>query len=310
MEKTKNLGIGWKLIRPLYRSKLVKSGKQEREKGELTQEELLGKRLWINRKNAPAVEVLWYQPENHKDTDVLPVYVYAHGGAWIALDASHPEVEAEMQNVANDANCVVVNVNYRLLQMNPFPYQQDEMNDTVKWLISNAEDLKIDPDRIVIGGGSAGGHLAAASAWMLHQEGIRLRAAILDFPFLDFVTDADNDLGMFNGLKDKLHDLFFPQAKLSDPVISPLRASIKQLQGHCDTYFIVGLQDPLYAQAVRYQELLESAGVKAELKAFDTNHGYYHEKKKANGETIQITDSRNRWNGYQHKIAILKNCYK
>jgi acetyl esterase/lipase len=74
----------------------------------------------------------------------------------------------------------------------------------VRWFIDNASDLNIDPNNIVVSGGSAGGHLAAASALMLHRQAVDLRASVLEVPFLDFVVDAENDMGSFAGSMDQL----------------------------------------------------------------------------------------------------------
>ncbi len=50
----------------------------------------------------------------------------------------------------------MVNVNYKRLYDKSFPYPQEEVVDTVKWLKAHAKQLGIDPDRIILSGGSAG----------------------------------------------------------------------------------------------------------------------------------------------------------
>jgi acetyl esterase len=268
--------------------------------------ETLGERIKIEREGAPAVDAIWYEPE-HRGAEPLPVFVTVHGGAWISLDAIDSDTFS--QDVADRTPAVVVNVNYKLLQVEPFPYQQNELVDTVRWLIDNSTDLNIDPDNIVISGGSAGGHIAAASALMLHREGIDLRASVLEVPFLDFVADSENDMGAFDGLVDQLLSTFAPKAAAADPVISPLRADKEELVGMADTYFIVGLRDPLLKQAERYQRNLEGAGVHTELKAFDTGHGYVIEKMNADGETVSVSDVRNARSADSYRVALLQHIY-
>jgi acetyl esterase/lipase len=268
--------------------------------------ETLGERIQIERENAPAVDAIMYEPEV-RGAQPLPVFVYAHGGAWISLDAT--DVDTFSQDIADSTPAVVINVNYKLLQVEPFPYQQNELVDTVRWLIDNASDLDVDPDNIVVSGGSAGGHIAASTALMLHREGIDLRASVLEVPFLDFVIDGENDMGMFAGLVEQLLSTFAPDAEATDPVISPLRADKEELAGLSDTYFIVGLRDPLMKQAERYQRNLDAAGVHTQLKAFDTGHGYVIEKTNADGETVSVSDVRNARAADSYRIALLKHIY-
>lgn len=268
--------------------------------------ETLGERIQIQRASAPAVDAIWYEPEN-RGAEPLPVFVYAHGGAWISQDAV--DMDTFSQDIADRTPAVVVNVNYKLLQVEPFPYQQNEFVDTVRWLVDNSSDLNIDPDNIVVSGGSAGGHIAAASALMLNRQGIDLRASVLEVPFLDFVVDGENDLGEFAGLVDQLLATFAPDAEVTDPVISPLRADDEDLVVLSDTYFIVGLRDPLMKQAERYQRRLEAAGVHTGLKAFDTEHGYVIEKTKADGETVGVSDVRNARAADAYRIALLQHLY-
>ncbi|MGV0806627.1 alpha/beta hydrolase [Mycolicibacterium setense] len=285
-------------------AQIVKQAETIRDESAI--KETLGKRIQIQRANAPAVDAIWYEPEN-RGAEPLPVFVYAHGGAWISFDAIDGDTFS--QDIADRTPAVVVNVNYKLLQVEPFPYQQNELIDTVRWLVDNSADLNIDPNNIVVSGGSAGGHIAAAAALMLNRQGIDLRASVLEVPFLDFVVDGENDLGEFAGLVDQLLATFAPDAEVTDPVISPLRADEEELVGLSDTYFIVGLRDPLMKQAERYQRKLKAAGVHTGLKAFDTGHGYLIEKTKPDGETVSVSDVRNSRAADAHRIALLKHFF-
>ena len=285
---------------------VVKQAEVIREESDF--KEILGRRIQIERDGMAAVDAIWYEPESYNGTDILPVFVYIHGGAWIALDAV--DVDTFMQDIADCTPCIVVNVNYKLLQIEPFPYQQTEIADTVKWLVQNADSLKIDPDRIVISGGSAGGHIAAGTAIMLNHENVSLKAEILEVPFLDFVDEPTNDLGIFNGLVNQLMETLTPDSDTFDPIISPCRAGAEDLEGLCDTYFIAGLQDPLYEQAKRYQALLDSVGgIHTNFKAFDTNHGYMMDKVDKDGNTVSVQDVKNDRAALKYKIQLLRHIF-
>ena len=270
--------------------------------------ETLGERIEIVREGKEAVSAIWYEPDGYNGEDKLPVFVYIHGGAWISTDAV--DVDTYMQDIADGTPCKVVNVNYKLLQEKPFPYQQEEAADTVKWLIDNADELKIDANKIVISGGSAGGHITAGAAIMLKREGVHVAAEILEVPFLDFADEPGNDLGIFSGLVNQLVETLSPDADPYDPVISPCRAGKEELKGLCDTYFMVGLQDPLYEQAVRYNELLASVGdIYTNFKEFDTNHGYMMDKVDDKGNTVTVQDVKNDRAAFKYKIKLLQHIF-
>lgn len=270
-------------------------------------QQTIGERIQIARADAPEVNAFLYRPTRQETDQKLPVFIYAHGGAWIGLDAT--DMDEFSQDIADRTPALVVNVNYRLLQTEPFPYQQTEIVDTVKWVRDNAAILNIDPDNIVISGGSAGGHIAAGAAMMLNRERVNLRASVLEVPFLDFVNDDDNDMGMFDGFVEQLLETFSPDADPIDPVISPVRADTDTLSGLDDTYFIVGLQDPLYKQALRYKERLEASGVNTNLKAFDTNHGYTLEKTDVDGRTVSVSDRPNARAADEYRVSLLQHIF-
>jgi acetyl esterase/lipase len=86
----------------------------------------------------------------------FPLLVWIHGGAWWA---GSKEGCPLLRFVAK--GYVVASVNYRLSQHEIFPAQIDDCHAALRWLRKNAAKYKIDPDRVGVAGGSAGGHLAA-----------------------------------------------------------------------------------------------------------------------------------------------------
>jgi acetyl esterase/lipase len=85
-----------------------------------------------------------------------PLLVYIHGGAFRAGDkGDRPPLEHLSEGIA------VASINYRLSQHALFPAQIEDCKAAVRWLRAKAVHYGLDPDRIAVGGASAGGHLAA-----------------------------------------------------------------------------------------------------------------------------------------------------
>ena len=81
----------------------------------------LGKAFVVPRGAEKGVRVRLYRPA--KDSErTLPVLFNVHGGAWLFGDAEG--VDLQSQYLANHLDCFVVNIDYRMLDEEPFPYQQ------------------------------------------------------------------------------------------------------------------------------------------------------------------------------------------
>ncbi len=85
-----------------------------------------------------------------------------------------------------DPGLVIVSVEYRLAPEHPYPAGVQDCYAGLAWTAEHAAELRIDPDRLIIGGGSAGGGLAAACALMARDlGGPALLAQMLIYPMLD-----------------------------------------------------------------------------------------------------------------------------
>ncbi len=93
------------------------------------------------------------------DTGALrPALIFFHGGAWVA---GYPWWSSYMAPGVRQAGGILVTPTYRLAPEEKFPRQLQDVAAAIAWVFRNAAEFGIDPDRIVIGGHSAGGHLAA-----------------------------------------------------------------------------------------------------------------------------------------------------
>src|SRR5215218_6977687 len=108
-----------------------------------------------------------------------PTLVFVHGGGWTIGTVDN--YDNSIRRLANSSGLLVAAMDYRLAPENPFPAGLNDVIATVKWIKENGESIGIDPNRIALGGDSAGANLALASAIALRNErqGGALRALYL-----------------------------------------------------------------------------------------------------------------------------------
>ena len=91
-------------------------------------------------------------------TSQLPVFLFIHGGYWVL---GHKDTLGFMAPAITCLPAIFVAVGYRLAPGTKYPGAVDDCRDAVKWAYENIADYGGDPERIFVGGHSAGGHLAA-----------------------------------------------------------------------------------------------------------------------------------------------------
>ena len=129
----------------------------------------------------------------------LPCYLYLHGGGWWlgTLDQS----DSACRGIATDAECVVVSVDYGLAPEHKFPIATEDCYAALLWVADHADELGVDPSRIAVGGGSAGGNLAAVVALMARdRDGPDLVLQVLEVAVVDFTTpDKETYIDLYLG---------------------------------------------------------------------------------------------------------------
>jgi acetyl esterase len=174
----------------------------------------------------------------------------------------------------------VVAVDYRLAPEHKFPAGLDDAVAAFRWLAGEAIELGIDPDRVVIGGDSAGATLATVVAQLARGEARTPCLQWLIYPAADLAADTPShascgqgflltrdDMEWFRGLY--LNDL----AEIADPRVSPLRAG--DLSGLPPALVFTAGLDPLRDEGQAYADRLAAAGVKVVHREFDSLiHGF------------------------------------
>ncbi|WP_019813831.1 alpha/beta hydrolase [Saccharomonospora saliphila] len=218
-----------------------------------------------------------YTPEGLGEPS--PALVFYHGGGWVVGDRDTHDNVARF--LAKHARVRVLSVDYRLAPEHPFPAAQEDALAAFDYAVAKASDLGIDGDRIAVGGDSAGGNLAAVTAYAAtRRAGPAPVFQLLLYPAVDAtVRHRSRELfadGFF--LTDEemtwFIDHYAPDGvDRADPLLSPLRA--EDLSGLPPAYLATAGFDPLRDEGEAYADRLREAGVPVALsRQPDLIHGY------------------------------------
>jgi acetyl esterase len=211
----------------------------------------------------------------------VPTMAFFHGGGFVIGDIETHDDQARL--LCRDVGMVVVSVDYRLAPEHKFPAGFEDCLAATEWVGAHVDELGGDPERIAVGGDSAGGNFAAAVALATRATGPKLAAQFLIYPGVDFTSDADypsrtqNAEGYFLTVEDMLwfDAQYLPEdADRSDPRASPIRAA--DLSGAPPAVIGTAEFDPLRDEGEEYAKALADAGVEVRLQRYDGMiHGFY-----------------------------------
>jgi acetyl esterase len=136
--------------------------------------------------DADGVPVRIYRPAGADERSMALVYV--HGGGWVA--GSIDTHDGPARALARRTGIVVVSVDYRLAPEHPFPAPLDDAWTAMQWVSNNAAELKLDVDRIGIGGDSSGGNLATVVARRGRDHAIPIAMQLLIYPVTNHAFDT------------------------------------------------------------------------------------------------------------------------
>lgn len=220
----------------------------------------------------PEVAVRIYRPQREPG----PAIVWLHGGGFVMgdLDTEHPWAA----RLADSSGVTVVSVDYRLAPENPFPAALDDVYAVLTWTAEHAADLGIDPERIAVGGHSAGGGLAAAVALRARdQQGPAIRFQLLNQPGLDDRQETWSqrnftDTPWMNRDKVTASWRHYLGSQPATPYAAPARAT--DLSGLPPAYVSAAELCPNRDENLEYAQRLLQAGVSVELHQWaGTFHG-------------------------------------
>lgn len=188
--------------------------------------------------------------------------LYIHGGGWVGGSIELHDYSA--RGMACGAGCNVVSISYRLAPEHRFPAGLKDCLAATGWIETIGADFGLNPARVVIGGASAGGNLAAAAA--LASEPGRYAGLLIFYGVLGCNFESDSYRRYENGpglTRDRMQELFGlyldDMAKARDPAVSPLLSDgLGRLPGTC---VIAAEHDVLLDENIAFADALCAAGV-------------------------------------------------
>ena len=213
----------------------------------------------------------------------VPLVIWVHGGAWRAGNRSNAPIDG-----LTEMGFAVASIDYRLSSEAAFPAQVHDIKAAIRFLRSESGSRRFDPDRFVIAGASAGGHLAALAGVSSGVEQLEGRvgdnhdldssvAAIVSFygaSNLQTILSQSTPHGL--GVRIPALQLFLRSQPDRDPEIAALASPVNHVDpGDPPLLLIHGDQDPQMPinQSHELQGAYEASGRPA---AFKVLHGAGH----------------------------------
>jgi acetyl esterase len=206
---------------------------------------------------------------------------FFHGSGFVlcSLDTH----DGMCRNLCAGAGCIVVSVDYRLAPEHKFPAGLDDCVLATRWVAEHALELNGDAGRLAVGGDSAGGNLAAATALRIRDEaGPALCGQLLIYPVTDYHTPGtpsyqENAEG-YGLTRDTMrwfwHHYINDPKDAVQPYASPLRA--RDFSGLPPALVVTAEYDPLRDEGERYADKLRAAGTSCVLSRWrGMNHGFF-----------------------------------
>ncbi len=211
-----------------------------------------------------------FNPADHKPSDKTPAIVFFFGGGW---NGGTPGQFYKQSEYLASRGMVAICADYRTKKKHDTSPQEcvKDGKSAVRWIRTHAADLGIDPHQLAAGGGSAGGHVAAATGTV---DGFNEEADDVS------VSCRPNALVLFNPVFDNSAAGYgYDRVKDYWREFSPLHNIDSQTP---PTICFLGTKDKLIpvATAQDYKKRMEAAGVRCDLHLYEgQTHGFFNKAK-------------------------------
>lgn len=221
---------------------------------------------------AGPIRVRVYRPTAAENA---PMVLLIHGGGWAF--GSIEETEPLARHLAHISGAVVVSTSYRLAPEHPYPAGLRDCEATLRWILAEGRKYGGDPSRLAVGGGSAGGNLAAAVGLRAPQA---VKALLLFYGVLGNALDTpsyrefgDGRVGLSAERMKQFFDIYVPKnGDVNDPAITPMNGDLSSLP---PAWVCAAACDVLRDDSVQFYEKLRALRTSDQfILAEGLNHGF------------------------------------
>ena len=219
---------------------------------------------------AGSVPVTIYRPTGA--TAPLPALVWFHGGGFVLADERSDD--PLLSHLVRALGIAVVSVRYRLAPEHPCPAALDDGIEALRWCAAEANELGIDPDRLALGGDSAGACLPAGVALARPDAEPSLRLLHLGEPVLDARLETPSMGAMVDtpvwrrGDAERSWELYLGGCTLDQMPSYACPATSEGIDRLPPTSITANAIDPLRDEAIDFARRLLEAGVPVELHVY------------------------------------------
>ncbi|WP_116998522.1 alpha/beta hydrolase [Desertimonas flava] len=244
-------------------------------------------REFVSSPDGNAVKVLFIRPDTD---DVLPGVVYLHGGG-MQTGSCFNAIYRMWGRVLAHQGLAVSMIDFRNCltpssapEIEPFPAGLNDCAAGVRWTADNADELGIDPARVIVAGESGGGNLTLATGLQLLRDGdmglVHGLYALCPYiagqwPQERFPSSIENE-GILLNLHHNRGAVAYgiEQLEAGNPLAWPAFATEDDVRGLAPTFISVNEADPLRDEGIEFYRLLLQAGVSAQCRVvMGTSHG-------------------------------------
>ena len=202
-----------------------------------------------------------------------PVHVNMHGGGFIHLQDGDDDLYCA--HVAARIHGVVVDIDYAGSREYPYPMAFDQSYGVMRWVYDHCNDWGADPEKVSMGGHSAGGCLVAAIALKAAKTGdFKPCLQILDYAALDNYAAFEEG----GSERSRAFSTYYCDGSLEllkDPYVSPAYASEDMMGGQPRALIINAQNCPFCQINEEYGRRLIAAGCEVKMKRFlNSRHGF------------------------------------
>jgi acetyl esterase/lipase len=200
-------------------------------------------------------------------TELLPVFIFIHGGGWVLGD--YPTHKRMVRDLVVLSGTTAVFVNYTPTPDAKYPQAVNEIYAATKWVASNGNEINVDGKRLAVVGNSVGGNMTAVTTLKAKENnGPEIKLQILFWPIVDARFDTESykrfgkDRFLTTSLMKWMYDLYTTDPKERAQIYaSPINASTEQLKGLPPALIQVAEADILRDEGEAYGRKLDEAGV-------------------------------------------------